>query len=169
MRSRHGFTPSNRCCVLLLLVTTAGQALQSTPPQRQPRAPPSAANLIHGFQPPDLDELPMLRQQLSNIRKAVSPVYFSARSTGGYARGLGGLPPLEGPVLFIGNHQLFGLLDQPLLVEEIWSQTGCLVRSLTDRSAFRVVDPNGTNAAPANTNGGEGSEGGWLLSVDFAR
>ena len=59
------------------------------------------------------------------------------------------------PVLFIGNHQLFGAFDLPLLVEEMYLQTGTLVRALAHPVAFRSSDSgDGEGGARGGTGGG---------------
>ena len=63
------------------------------------------------------------------VFKVSSPIWLSTTSDGRRVAGLAGLPKLPGevglpvgtapPVLFIGNHQLYGFLDLPLMVEEV--------------------------------------------------
>ena len=54
------------------------------------------------------------------------------------------------PVLFIGNHQLYGFLDLPLLVEEIHKQTGTLVRALAHPVAFGSQVRTRTDGEPSS-------------------
>lgn len=71
----------------------------------------------------------MSRAHLLGVFKVSSPVWLSTTSDGRRVAGLAGLPKLPGevglpvgtapPVLFIGNHQLYGFLDLPLMVEEV--------------------------------------------------
>ena len=51
--------------------------------------------------------------------------------------GLDRLPP-DGRVLLVGNHSLYGLFDVPLLVSELYSRKGLMVRGLGDRGHFRI-------------------------------
>lgn len=53
------------------------------------------------------------------------------------------------PVLLVGNHTIFGVLDVPLLIAEIYKQQGILVRSLADHAHYdvpvwrRILDATG--------------------------
>jgi len=84
--------------------------------------------------------------------------------------GLGGVPSLDGgaPVLFVGNHQLYGFSDLPLVVEELLQQRGVLVRALAHPVAFNssraVSDQGAAGAGEAAPAGGAGRAGGF---VDF--
>ena len=69
--------------------------------------------------------------------------------------GRGPSRPPPKPTLFIGNHQLYGFLDLPLLVEELYQQTGSLVRGLAHPVAFRT-----NRAAEGSSGGSEGARGG---------
>jgi 1-acyl-sn-glycerol-3-phosphate acyltransferase len=42
------------------------------------------------------------------------------------------------PALLVGNHGLFGLLDAPLFVYELYAHTGVFPRSLGDHAHFRI-------------------------------
>ncbi|MFM2415696.1 MAG: hypothetical protein RL385_419 [Pseudomonadota bacterium] len=46
--------------------------------------------------------------------------------------------PRARPVLYVGNHTLFGVLDPPLLMAHIYEETGHLPRSLADHFHYRV-------------------------------
>lgn len=46
--------------------------------------------------------------------------------------------PAERPLLFVGNHGLFGILDAPLLIAELYRATGIILRPLGDDLHFRV-------------------------------
>lgn len=52
--------------------------------------------------------------------------------------GLNSLDIANKPALFVGNHTLYGLLDVPLMLQEIHQNQGILVRSLGDREHFKV-------------------------------
>jgi len=80
-------------------------------------------------------------------------------------------PNAEGtpPVLFIGNHQLYGFSDLPLVVEEILAQRGALVRALAHPVAFsanrsRAAASDASDASTTTTGGGGGGGQGF---VDF--
>jgi len=44
----------------------------------------------------------------------------------------------NGPTLFVGNHTRFGLLDVPLIIREIYLNTGLFPRGLADRVHYKV-------------------------------
>ena len=46
--------------------------------------------------------------------------------------------PVDGPVLLVGNHTLFGLLDLPLMVEEILHSRGRFVRGLAEHAHYAI-------------------------------
>jgi len=126
------------------------------------RAPRRAKDYVNDFTLPTAAEFANASRSLASVRKLTSPVWLSTDARGRRVAGLGGLPPLPSfgasvtaepssplpgaepdgtsvrppPVLFIGNHQLYGFLDLPLLVEEIHKQTGTLVRALAHPVAF---------------------------------
>ena len=132
------------------------------------------------FKPPTAEQFENASRTLSAVRKVTSPVFLSTTPGGRRISGLGGLPkqlwqptgntaPADGrvapptdakttPTLFIGNHQLYGFLDLPMLVEEVYRQTGSLVRGLAHPVAF----PTNRNAS-----GNEGRGGGGGGFVDF--
>ncbi|KAL1503359.1 hypothetical protein AB1Y20_011411 [Prymnesium parvum] len=114
--------------------------------------------------PPSEAELENATKSLANIRKLTSPVFLSTDATGRRVRGLGALPPLgtnpavkaaadkkqgghaEGPVLLIGNHQLYGATDIPLVVEQVYQETGTWVRALAHPVAFNSRPDLGPNS-----------------------
>jgi hypothetical protein len=66
-------------------------------------------------------------------------------------------------VLFVGNHQLYGFSDLPLVVEEVLAQRGALVRALAHPVAFnsnRSRASDASDAATGNGGGGGGRGGG---------
>lgn len=149
------------CTVLVPLTTGCLAHPRGQNAQRQ------REQVIKAFRPPSVDKRPAA--QLERIRNIVRPSFYSTDAQGRKVRGLGALPRLQGgqsPLLFVGNHQLYGYLDQPLLVEQVWLETGVLLRSLAHRESFR---------SPASIDGGSSEEcateatGGWLLSVDLER
>ena len=46
--------------------------------------------------------------------------------------------PAQGPVLLVGNHTLFGVLDMPLMLDEIHRTRGRFVRGLADNAHLAV-------------------------------
>ncbi len=51
--------------------------------------------------------------------------------------GLGNIPAAR-PLLFVGNHTLFGVLDAPMLIGELWRLAGVALRPLGDDLHFKV-------------------------------
>jgi len=66
------------------------------------------------------------------------------------------------PVLFVGNHQLYGFLDLPLLVEEVLQRKGTLIRGLAHPVAFQSTSEEHNSARERS-----GRNGGF--SVDFEK
>ncbi|MFT4624376.1 MAG: 1-acyl-sn-glycerol-3-phosphate acyltransferase [Myxococcota bacterium] len=46
--------------------------------------------------------------------------------------------PAQGPLLFVGNHTLYGLLDAPLLMLEVHEHSGHYLRPLADHAHFTL-------------------------------
>jgi len=46
--------------------------------------------------------------------------------------------PDRGPLLFVGNHTIFGVLDAPMMFYELYSKRGIYLRALGDHLHFRV-------------------------------
>jgi pimeloyl-ACP methyl ester carboxylesterase len=71
--------------------------------------------------------------QIEGAARLASPVFLSRGADGTIERGVHAVPmPHEvgnRPVLFVGNHQLFGI-DGPLIVREILNERGVLVKAL---------------------------------------
>ncbi len=63
---------------------------------------------------------------VSPLRKLIRPKFY----------GLENVP--EQGALLVGNHTIYGVLDVPFLVAEIWRRRGVVVRSLGDHAHFRV-------------------------------
>lgn len=61
-------------------------------------------------------------------RKLVSPLFI----------GMDNVPERERPLLFVGNHTVWGLLDTPLLLGELYRAKGILLRALGDHGHFKV-------------------------------
>lgn len=138
--------------------------------ERKPLGKPK--DYVTDFTPPTAEQIYNATRSLAAIRKLTSPVFLSTLPSGQIVRGLGGLPALgndEPPTLFIGNHQLYGATDLPLLVENLLQQTGTLVRALAHPVAFRqngraFTPGEGDPVAESEAAGGQRRGGGF---VDF--
>jgi 1-acyl-sn-glycerol-3-phosphate acyltransferase len=88
------------------------------------RLPVSADDLPD---PPSDEALEFGRQALTPLYALHRPVLHGAEHI-----------PDEGPALLIGNHGLFGVIDAPLMVLEIYRETGRKIRALGDNAHFKV-------------------------------
>ncbi len=61
-------------------------------------------------------------------RRLTSPVFL----------GLDHIPEHERPLLFVGNHTVWGLLDTPLLFAELFQKKGIFLRALGDHAHFKI-------------------------------
>ncbi|GLI58562.1 hypothetical protein VaNZ11_000309 [Volvox africanus] len=140
---------------------TPAAATSSAAPAARLKPAPGGA----GFGTPGSLELPTpgeLRRVadtpgLTALRRLVSPVFLSTDAASGRVQlGLDALPPPgSGPVLFVGNHQLFAP-DMPLMVEEFLRTRGQLLRGLAHPMALGMTE----NAAVS-----EGSSSGRVLET----
>ena len=119
------------------------------------RQPAARTDYIGEFRMPSAEAFANASASLRTIRQLSSPVFLSTTRDGQRVRGLLGLRDdlrrgrgaaqgdEEGggrrpsPVLLVGNHNLIGP-DISLLVDEVWRETGVLVRGLSHPSNFRV-------------------------------
>jgi 1-acyl-sn-glycerol-3-phosphate acyltransferase len=46
--------------------------------------------------------------------------------------------PERGPLLFVGNHTIFGVLDAPMMFYELYTKRGIVLRALGDHLHFRI-------------------------------
>lgn len=85
------------------------------------------------------DELPTApsppsREELRLALRALAPWRALTRP---HVEGIEHVPE-HGRVLLVGNHTIYGLLDVPLLVRELFVQRDLVVRALGDRAHFKV-------------------------------
>jgi len=86
--------------------------------------PVNEEELIYHFQLPDAN---LMWQLSAPLRAYFSPTYF----------GLDNLHP-DKPALYIGNHTLYGGLDVPLYITELYCKRGIFLRSLGDKMHYKV-------------------------------
>jgi hypothetical protein len=68
-----------------------------------------------------------LDHRIQPLKRLLSPVSIGTEHV-----------PREGPVLLIGNHSIYGLIDIPMLGLEIYEKTGRTVRGLADHNHFAL-------------------------------
>ena len=66
---------------------------------------------------------------LGQMRRLFSPLFYHTSADDQIVRGLQGLPLPDGPVLLVGNHQLFGF-DGPMILEELVRERGRTLRAM---------------------------------------
>ncbi|GLC37786.1 hypothetical protein PLESTM_000648100 [Pleodorina starrii] len=135
------YVPRRRLTRPHLPSSSSSSSTSHRSPNLHPRPPPGGAN----FGSPGPLELPTpgeVRRAveaggLSTLRRLVSPVFLSTDAASGrVGLGLGALPaPGSGPVLFVGNHQLFAP-DMPLMVAHFLEERGQLLRGLAHPMAM---------------------------------
>jgi len=74
------------------------------------------------------------------MRRIFSPLFYSTAADGRIERGLQALPLPDGPLLFVGNHQLYGF-DGPILLEQLLAERGTLLRPLVFPPLLAEVSP----------------------------
>jgi 1-acyl-sn-glycerol-3-phosphate acyltransferase len=95
-----------------------------------PRSTKQATHLSDGvavrWRPPAA-ELETLSALLAPWRALTDPVFFGLEHI-----------PRKGPVVVVGNHSIFGMLDLPLMIDGIRRERGRFVRGLADHAHFAV-------------------------------
>jgi 1-acyl-sn-glycerol-3-phosphate acyltransferase len=76
---------------------------------------------------PDPDNIARALRGLAPWRALTSPQFYGLERV-----------PEERPLLFVGNHTLYGILDAPLLFAELYTRRGIFLRSLGDHLHFKV-------------------------------
>uniref|UniRef100_A0A7S3Q0K0 AB hydrolase-1 domain-containing protein n=1 Tax=Chaetoceros debilis TaxID=122233 RepID=A0A7S3Q0K0_9STRA len=90
--------------------------------------------------------------QVKVLTDLVSPKFFSTNKKGKRSLGLGQIPKPEGPLLFIANHQLFGL-DLGMIISQLLEERDIKARGLAHPVIFGTADGfGGNNAAVSKRN-----------------
>ena len=88
--------------------------------------------------PEQIDEA--IEEQIKPLQQAFSPIFFSTDKNGKRWKGLSKLPEKtrsSNPILFVGNHQLFGL-DLGLIISEVYNEKGWFPRGLAHPLVFQA-------------------------------
>lgn len=76
---------------------------------------------------PDRAALVAARRLLLPLEKLIAPEFHGCEGV-----------PRRGPLLFVGNHTLIGMLDAPFLVAHLFDHHGILLRALGDHAHFKL-------------------------------
>jgi len=104
---------------------------------------PRARDHVEDWVLPSRDDMTKAAEVLRPVRRLTSPRFFSTGPSGQRWPGLAGLPAPRDeagrrrPILFVGNHQLMGFTDLPVLVEELAVRHGVLVRGLAHPATMK--------------------------------
>jgi 1-acyl-sn-glycerol-3-phosphate acyltransferase len=79
------------------------------------------------MKPPNPFDLKLLSELLKPWRRLVSPVVLGLENV-----------PANGPMLFVGNHTVYALLDIPILLAELYQKRGVFPRALGDHAHFKI-------------------------------
>jgi 1-acyl-sn-glycerol-3-phosphate acyltransferase len=74
-----------------------------------------------------LEKVPEMKTRFKRAYQYFDPVFFGLETQ-----------DLSKPALFVGNHTLYGVLDVPFLISEIYQQHHVIVRSLGDKFHFSI-------------------------------
>jgi pimeloyl-ACP methyl ester carboxylesterase len=85
------------------------------------------------------------------LRALTSPKFFSTGADGKRRLGLGQVPQTDGPLLFVANHQLFGL-DLSMIIAELLEQRDIKARGLAHPIVFQAGNGFGPPAPVTKRN-----------------
>ncbi|KAL1547406.1 hypothetical protein AAHA92_23890 [Salvia divinorum] len=91
-------------------------------------------NYVSDYLPPTRSEFQKIYELHRWTETAVNPVVLSTMENGDIVRSLAGIPS-EGPVLYVGNHMMFGLEVVPLLAR-FWIERDIALRGMTHPTVF---------------------------------
>ena len=89
--------------------------------------------------PPEEKIRDIVEKNVQPLRRLTSPVFFSTDTNGYRWKGLSRIPG-EGPLVFVANHQLFGL-DLGMIIAQLIEERGLTVRGL----AHPIIFSNSTD------------------------
>jgi len=104
---------------------------------------------ITDWKPPSKNDLrEAVENRVKPLKTVTSPKFFSTGSDGKRRVGLGQVPNnLDGPLLFVANHQLLGL-DLALIIAELLEERGIAARGLAHPIIFQAGNGAGAGAGP---------------------
>lgn len=82
---------------------------------------------MHPFSPPSMAEILALKKSMSPLYWTTDPVFL----------GLDKIPQSR-PLLFVGNHTVYGILDAAVMFLELYLREGIFLRSLGDHVHFKI-------------------------------
>ncbi|KAM3390157.1 hypothetical protein ACQJBY_011999 [Aegilops geniculata] len=91
-------------------------------------------DVVTDFLPPTFTEFKKSIEDFKQLNELLSPVMLSTMETGKIVRGLTGIPD-NGPILFVGNHQLLGI-EVPSLFEGFLKEKKITIRALANPLFF---------------------------------
>ncbi|KAL3690999.1 hypothetical protein R1sor_004650 [Riccia sorocarpa] len=90
---------------------------------------------VTNFVPPTREEMDKAFASFKLLRSVLSPVFFSVGDDGKVVQGLSKLPVSKTPLIFVGNHFLYGM-DMGLVWCELMNECGLLPRGLAHPVIF---------------------------------
>lgn len=109
---------------------------------------------ITDWKPPSAEDVrEAVDSRVKPLRALTSPKFFSTGSDGKRRVGLGQVPNnVDGPLLFVANHQLLGL-DLAIIIAELLEQRGIAARGLAHPVVFQAGNGVGAGEGPTPTGG----------------
>lgn len=86
--------------------------------------------------PEEKDLRATIDNRVQPLRRFTSPVFMSTDDKGKRWKGLGKLPNTDGPIVFVANHQIFGL-DLGMIIAQLIEDRGIVARGLAHPVVFQ--------------------------------